>query len=34
VLGRHFKRSEAEFQLEEHTPFNIFIRENCPAATA
>jgi LacI family transcriptional regulator len=30
VLGRHFKRTEAEFQLEEYTPFNIFIRENCP----
>jgi LacI family transcriptional regulator len=30
VLGRHFKRTENESQLEEYTPFNIFIRENCP----
>jgi LacI family transcriptional regulator len=30
VLGRYFKRTENEIQFEEYTPFNIFIRENCP----
>ena len=30
VLGRHFKRTENDLRLEEYTPFNIFIRENCP----
>jgi LacI family transcriptional regulator len=30
VLGRHFKRTENENRLEEYTPLNIFIRENCP----
>jgi LacI family transcriptional regulator len=30
VLGRYFKRTENEVQFEEYTPFNIFIRENCP----
>lgn len=32
VLGRHFNRTETEVRLEEPTPFNIFIRENCPPA--
>lgn len=32
VLGRYFRRTENEFQPEEYTPFNIFIRENCPSA--
>ena len=32
VLARHFERSKLEVKLEECTPFNIFIRENCPAA--
>lgn len=30
VLGQHFKRAGKEIPLDEHTPFNIFIRENCP----
>jgi len=31
VLGRHFDRIEGEVPLGEHTPFHIFIRENCPS---
>lgn len=31
VLGRHFQRSDVEFRPNEHTPYSIFIRENCPA---
>jgi LacI family transcriptional regulator len=31
VLGRHFQRSEAEIRPNDYTPYNIFIRENCPA---
>lgn len=31
VLGRHFKRAEpGAVDLDEPTPFSIFIRENCP----
>jgi LacI family transcriptional regulator len=30
ALARHFKRLDSETKLEEYTPFNIFIRENCP----
>lgn len=30
IIGRHFNRTDAETRLEEFTPFNIFIRENCP----
>ncbi|WP_147279009.1 hypothetical protein [Paracoccus versutus] len=31
VLGRHFQRAEPAGPETEHTPFDIFIRENCPA---
>lgn len=31
VLGRHFQRAEPKGSETEHTPFDIFIRENCPA---
>jgi LacI family transcriptional regulator len=34
VLGRHFKRAENGILLDEYTPFNIFIRENCPPLEA
>jgi LacI family transcriptional regulator len=33
VLGRHFKRADVVSQPDEYTPFNIFIRENCPPPT-
>lgn len=30
LLARHFGRSSAQSGAERYTPFNIFIRENCP----
>ena len=33
VLGRNFQRSETGTAGGEYTPFQIFIRENCPALT-
>lgn len=32
VLGRHFKRADHDLHFENYTPFDIFIRENCPAS--
>jgi LacI family transcriptional regulator len=34
VLGRHFKRIAGDVKLGEHTPFSIFVRENCPSPDA
>lgn len=30
VLAQHFRRSEVEVKLDTFTPFEIFLRENCP----
>jgi len=30
LLGRYFKRNTAYVDVGDYTPFNIFIRENCP----
>lgn len=34
VIGRHFKRLEGDMKFSAHTPFHIFIRENCPPSEA
>lgn len=30
VIGRHFNRNETDVRPGQYTPFNIYIRENCP----